>query len=109
MITENIENYKVSFLGSLLTGIIIGAGSKPINFLMSFLLNRKIVAIREEVQKNDNLGAAPASGDEIENKEELKLQEALQVDIENQIGISYRGGDRPERLEYTHLFKQRLI
>lgn len=90
----------------LLTGIIIGAGSKPVNFLMKFLIDRKIVVTRAEVTASAQekvaevvktlpaiVSIAPARPLSIKSIEEI-------------VGFTYDGGDRPRRLEHTHLRTQ---
>jgi hypothetical protein len=91
------------------TGIIIGSGSKPVNFMMNFLINRKIEIVKGEVK-------ADAEAEEKKSPEvktaTLALQPAIAAlqpsimnSIEKIIGFKYDGGDRPERLEFTHLYQ----
>jgi hypothetical protein len=98
----------------ILTGIIIGAGSKPVNFLMNFLINRKIVVSREEIKEEEAKKATeeptaikPAEID----KSRVAMPAAVTVEtrpktVEDTVGFVYDGGDRPERLESTHFFKE---
>ncbi|MDZ7740374.1 MAG: peptidoglycan recognition family protein [Bacteroidota bacterium] len=96
----------------IFTGIIIGAGSKPINFLMKFLVNRKIHADSEEVKaesrelhEGDNLSPSPDKA-AMEVSAQTKMIEP--ESIEDRIGFVYDGGDRPERLENTHRYRQSI-
>ena len=91
------------------TGIIIGSGSKPINFLMNFLVNRKIHVDIQEVQ--EEIKETP--GSEIVEKTKVTapvpaiqpVTLALQpVFIEELVGFEYDGGDRPQRLENVHKY-----
>ncbi len=91
----------------VVTGVLIGAGSKPVNFLMKFLLNRKILVSRKETQLHPVASPQVAEIEPLEKKEGIlplaTISRAPQT-IEELIGFSYNGGYRPERLEYTHLF-----
>ena len=93
----------------ILTGIIIGAGSKPVNFLMKFLIHRKIEVSREsireeEMKKTKEVPPAPKLGI-IERGPVTAPAIAPPVNtIEHILGFLYDGGDRPERLENTHRF-----
>lgn len=88
---------------ALFTGVIIGGGSKPINFLMQFLINRKLEVAREEVKKEaveqmqsaENNVTATTAGPPVSPRP---------PSMADYLGFTYRGGDRPERLENTHLF-----
>lgn len=98
-----------SFLGYIFTGIIIGAGSKPVHFLMNFLINRKIIVTKSEAKEE----SPPASIPEPMNimaatkfvPTSSNLRPALES-IENIIGFNYDGGYRPDRLENTHFFQK---
>jgi hypothetical protein len=91
----------------MVTGVLIGAGSKPVNFLMKFLLNRKILVSRKTSQLQPALASVALETETVEKKESLlplaAIPRAPQT-IEELIGFSYNGGHRPEQLEYTHLF-----
>jgi len=99
-----IRNWEYVF-----TGILIGSGSKPINFLMNFLMNRRIEAVQDEVQAE-----ARTVEDGIEKKpsetEPAELPPAtLEIQppsVEELVGFEYDGGDRPNRLEHTHLYRK---
>lgn len=91
----------------LVTGILIGAGSKPVNFLMKFLLNRKILISRKESQLQPVLSTPVPESASVEKKEGVMSLAAIPrapQTIEELIGFSYYGGYWPERLEHTHLF-----
>lgn len=92
----------------VITGVIIGAGSKPVNFLMNFIINRKIVVAREEtvqaekalpITKAATAKPAPLVPAVAAPAPELKT-------VEDLVGFTYSGGDRPARLEHTHLFRK---
>jgi len=89
----------------VLSGVIIGAGSKPVNFLMNFLITRKITVTREEVK-----ATAPESQAVLAPPHPQTAIVAYPADhalaiksIEEIVGFTYDGGDRPRRLEHTHL------
>ncbi len=96
----------------LLTGIVIGAGSKPVHFLMKFLLNRKVIVSREEVRKA--VEAAPVSPQpprEMETGVSAPVKPVSPVvtplsRFQEIFGFDYDGGYKPERLNYTHLRKR---
>ena len=93
----------------ILTGIIIGAGSKPVHFLIDFLVTRKIEVSRsdiEEAQVSESRGTS-TSVDEAATVAPVvtvgaRPSSAVKT-IEEIVGFTYDGGDRPERLEQTHL------
>jgi hypothetical protein len=91
----------------VVTGVLIGAGSKPVNFLMKFLLNRKILVSRKESQLQPAMSTSVPEIESIGKKEGVMplatIPRAPQT-IEDLLGFSYNGGYRPERLEHTHLF-----
>ncbi|MFQ5769874.1 MAG: peptidoglycan recognition family protein [bacterium] len=97
----------------IFTGIIIGAGSKPVNFLMNFIINRKIEISREEATKE---AKKPVEQPPATTKEVIPTSPAIVTPpvssrlglntIEDIVGFEYDGGDRPQRLENTHLFKK---
>jgi hypothetical protein len=91
------------------TGIIIGSGSKPISFLMKFLVERKVdidsSKAQEEAKELPDAGQ-PAKKEEMAPSPQpvpaiLITQPAS---IEELVGFEYDGGDRPRRLETTHLY-----
>lgn len=104
--------YETRSLSALLefvfTGIIIGAGSKPINFLMNFLMTRKLIVKKSELmeeivkekEKSEVSSPAPSS-------KSTDLGKAPQS-IEEIVGFTYDEGDRPERLEHTHRFTSKI-
>jgi len=84
-----------------LTGIVIGAGSKPVHFLMKFLLERKI---------DQPAGSPPTPTEEEtptrtpEIQRETSFKSPTPQPIwKNIFGVTYDGGFKPERLEFTHL------
>lgn len=99
----------------IFTGIIIGSGSKPINFLMKFLVNRKIEVdageIKEEAKETGDSeviekageGAGNGTGGTAPSIPPVTM-DAQPVSIEELVGFEYDGGDRPQRLENTHLY-----
>lgn len=104
---ENAFPVHHSMFEFVFTGIIIGSGSKPINFLMNFLINRKIEANINEVQGE----SGTVSDSEISAKPETKgkiIPVATKIiapeTIEEIVGFEYDGGDRPSRLENSHLY-----
>ncbi|MEM9326571.1 MAG: N-acetylmuramoyl-L-alanine amidase [Bacteroidota bacterium] len=109
-----ITAIKPDFWEYIFTGVIIGSGTKPVNFLINFLLDRKIVRIRkdEEVQQatvTDSLSSLSLASTLLPTGVAEAAEAApapATVEIEEQIGFQYNGGDRPERLEHTHLFKR---
>lgn len=84
----------------ILLGIIIGSGSKPIHFLMNFLLTRKIVLAKEmtepdaEIQPQAVLAFSSVGASAVA---------AHSPKMDELIGFHYDGGDRPARLECSHL------
>ena len=83
--------------GCVFTGIIIGAGSKPVRFLINFLVNRKVEKAREDVKISEAAPAPEEAAPVITTASPAGLQ-----GIEELVGFVYDGGDRPERLENTH-------
>lgn len=98
-----LSNVPTTFMDFFITGIIIGSGSKPINFLMNFLLNRKVEEVREAAAEpaSASLPTASALVTTIDNP---VVQKERQVSVEERVGLVYNGGDRPERLEDNHKF-----
>ncbi len=90
----------------VLTGILIGAGTKPVYFLMNFLINRKVMLTREQAKEKTIIAQPPAEEkpEETLPKKSGKLPEP--ITIEEIIGFSYTGGDRPDRIENSHHRKQ---
>jgi hypothetical protein len=101
-----LNDIPTTFMDFLITGIIIGSGSKPINFLMNFLLNRKV----EEVQAAAAAEDEPTSASSTTASALLTainnpvVQKERQLSIEERVGLVYDGGNRPERLEDNHRF-----
>jgi len=98
------ESSTIQLWEYMLTGIIIGAGTKPVYFLMNFLINRKVVQIRDEGKKQVIVEPEPEQPDENLPKKTGKVPEP--ITIEEIIGFSYNGGDRPDRIEHSHHRKQ---
>ncbi|MFQ5571775.1 MAG: N-acetylmuramoyl-L-alanine amidase [Rhodothermales bacterium] len=104
-----------AFWEFLFTGIIIGAGSKPIHFLIEFLVNRKVLDTREEagqtpspqVRSTPPTSALPSApmGASVALLAPPVPVSVLKT-VEDFVGFVYDGGDRPERLEHTHLRKR---
>ncbi|MDZ7314845.1 MAG: N-acetylmuramoyl-L-alanine amidase [candidate division KSB1 bacterium] len=87
----------------LLLGVLIGSGSKPIHFLMKYLLTRRIAALKALPEAQSE--SAPQAV--IARPEEQPISRlSLSPSIEEIVGFVYDGGDRPERLEHTHLREQ---
>ncbi|RMF56655.1 MAG: N-acetylmuramoyl-L-alanine amidase [Calditrichaeota bacterium] len=103
-----IDTIQPEFWEYIFTGIIIGAGSKPVHFLMDFLIQRKLRVARQQPVAE----AAPAGGAAggvlvpLPAPRPAKPCTTLPKTIEEIVGFTYDGGDRPERLENTHLFKK---
>ncbi len=89
-----------------LTGILIGAGTKPVYFLMNFLINRKVMLTREEAkEKRFVTGPLPVEKPgETLPKKSGKVPEP--VTVEEIIGFVYNGGNRPDRIENSHHRRQ---
>ena len=88
-----------------LTGIVIGAGSKPIHFLMKFLLERKI---EQPVVGTPSLPSTPTEEEKPSASAEAPQGPPMNSPVpqplwKNVFGFTYDGGYKPERLEYTHL------
>jgi len=96
----------------IFTGIIIGSGSKPINFLMNFLIDRKIEAnkeeIHEEASKIPDAEEHQKSGSVVPKDLPSKTKVLESESIEELIGFEYDGGDRPKRLENTHKYTKEI-
>ncbi len=90
----------------VITGIIIGAGSKPVNFLMNFLINRKIVITQKEAAGRLAPSPVPVAEPAVTTTTTAAIVPANQrlsiPSIEDIVGFKYDGGDRPQRLEHTH-------
>lgn len=95
----------------ILTGIIIGSGSKPIHFLIEFLIRRKILLTREEQRDSPPVEVEPQ---ELPPQAEpvpsavAATTGLTAASIEQIVGFGYQGGDRSGRLENTHLRKQAI-
>ncbi len=92
--------------GMIFTGIIIGAGSKPVHFLMNFLIKRKVIVTRESLKKATPVTpppsaamppAPPSTPSPVESP-----PSSPPLTIEKLVGVRYDGGYQPQRLEYTH-------
>jgi len=81
-------------LDYLLTGILIGAGSQPIHFLIQFLTRRKIRELKTTAEEE----VAPET-----EVQPLIVPKPSLAESELEIGISYQGGVDRERLENAHL------
>jgi len=90
----------------VITGIIIGSGSKPVHFLMNFLISRKIVITKKELVERLPEGAEGRIISVPKPAVPLLPEKEFQpagLPLEKILGFRYDGGYRPERLEYTHL------
>ncbi|MBI5216280.1 MAG: N-acetylmuramoyl-L-alanine amidase [Ignavibacteriae bacterium] len=101
---ENIFEY-------IFTGIIIGAGSKPVNFLIKFLINRKIVLSRVKTEPSSEREEERTNVSKEEKKEGTSVffqptSVVTPSTVEEIVGFTYDGGDRPWRLEHTHKWQQ---
>ncbi len=94
-----------AFWEYVLTGIIVGGGSKPIHFLIEFLVSRKIQLTREQQRQEPSLLEDPQDAPPSTNASGGSPAADVTVvsSIEQLVGFQYRGGDRPGRLENTHL------
>jgi len=96
----------------IFTGIIIGSGSKPINFLMNFLLSRKVEADIHEVKKESKKIPDEEAKRKTLNGTNTALPQRTKIlepeTIEELVGFVYDGGDRPSRLENTHKYKENI-
>jgi hypothetical protein len=81
-------------LDYLLTGILIGAGSQPIHFLIQFLTRRKIRELKTTAEEE----VVPET-----EVQPLIVSKPSLAESELEIGISYRGGVDLEKLENVHL------
>ena len=92
----------------ILTGIIIGAGTKPVYFLMNFLINRKVTVTRQETLEHADTAPVTerSKPDILLPKKSGKVPEPLT--LEEIIGFSYDGGNRPDRIEHSHHRKDPL-
>jgi hypothetical protein len=95
----------------IFTGIIIGSGTKPVNFLMNFLINHKIKVVKGEVKSETEAEKQKNAEAQVLVAPESIAVSALtgapvvsSYSIEKLVGFKYDGGDRPDRLEYTHLY-----
>ncbi len=90
-----------------LTGIVIGAGSKPVHFLMKFLLERKLEkpasGTFEEIVPSVDSGPLTKNLQESNQKQETPW--TPESEWEKYFGFTYDGGYKPERLEFTHFRK----
>jgi hypothetical protein len=97
-----------SVFGYIFTGIIIGVGSKPVHFLMNFLINRKIMVTKSEVTEVSPPVTIPQPMNVIAATKFVpsspNIGPALEG-IEDIVGFNYDGGYHPDRLENTHFFQ----
>jgi hypothetical protein len=98
-----------SALGYIFTGIIVGAGSKPVHFLMNFLINRKIIITKSEIKEVPPPPSLPEPRTVMAATKFVarspNFHPALES-IEDMVGFNYDGGYRPDRLENTHFFQK---
>lgn len=107
----SLETIQSTALEYIFTGFIIGAGSKPVNFLMNFLITRRIVVSKEKVVEEDKPVERAPKEKPIPVPLPIPAPEPAPIkrkSIEELVGFIYDGGDRPERLQHTHLFKSAI-
>jgi hypothetical protein len=103
-----LENITPHYWEFIFTGIIIGSGSKPVNFLMNFLINRKIEVVKGEVKaetEDEKQKSVEAQVMIPQNIATAASPNQASNSIEKIVGFKYDSGDRPDRLEYTHVYK----
>ncbi len=91
-----------------LTGVMIGAGSKPVHFLMKFLLERKIQVPGGAVTKDQSGETQLSPPEEDKAPQPGTAEPSSPTPVVDIPGFSYDGGYQPQRLAYTHL-RQRPI
>ena len=87
----------------LVTGIIIGSGSKPVHFLMNFIISRKFQITREDEKRKPLEDAVPTGEPAEEGAAGPTPPPAKALSIEKLVGFEYEGGVKPETPENTHL------
>ncbi len=94
-----------SWIASIITAIVIGAGSKPIHFLMTFLIERKFTTPTTDSTSKEVVTIQDKENNPvfIPDTPHLHLKS-----IEELIGFQYDGGDRPNRLEHTHIRNKKI-
>ncbi len=104
---EGLEDVSSQPWEYVVTGIIIGAGSKPVYFLMNFLINRRITVAKDEIKEE-----ATEHIIEMKPRGEPTAAEPstprLSGNIEEIVGFQYDGGNRPTRIEHTHARKKKI-
>ncbi|RPH92142.1 MAG: N-acetylmuramoyl-L-alanine amidase, partial [Calditrichaeota bacterium] len=86
----------------ILLGIIIGSGSKPIHFLMEYLLTRKITLTKQELEESP-AAEAPSPVLTLVSSGQVQPVVARPLTLEELIGFRYGGGVEPDRLQGSHL------
>ena len=89
-----------------MTGVMIGAGSKPVHFLMKFLLERKFSAPPQIPPRFEEEGTLSAKPSPVQKKSTITPPPVSRVKPEEIPGFTYEGGYQPERLAVTHLRQQ---
>ncbi len=96
----------------IFTGVLIGAGSQPVHFLINFITQRKIQTLKEEVSsKPSPVVKTPMAPSEKEEKTPAVTpapvaspsQPAIPVTPVSEINVPYTGGVDREDLEHRHL------
>ncbi len=82
----------------LFTGILIGAGSQPMHFLVEFLTKRKLTALKIDADAGENGPEEVGEG----ARTSTSSAEPQQTTIYPEIGVVYRGGVDLKRLANVH-------
>ncbi len=106
--TEYKTRSFLALLEFIFTGIIIGAGSKPINFLMTFLVTRKIQVNKDELKNEAEKEISKTEASSPIVKPTTSDLGKAPASIEEIVGFTYDEGDRPERLEHTHRYTSKV-
>ncbi len=86
----------------IVTGIIIGSGSKPIHFLMNFIISRKFHITRADEKRTPLEGTVSVGEAAEEGAAPPTPPPSKSFSIEKLVGFEYQGGVRPATLENTH-------
>ena len=93
----NFSNIPLTF-DYLFTGILIGAGSQPMHFLIEFITKRKITTLKTDSTEEDTVAEEKINSNNGHNDGNTNNASNLFQEI----GIQYRGGIDLSTLEHVH-------
>jgi hypothetical protein len=95
-------------IDQLFSGILIGAGSQPVHFLINYLTQRKIQSLKSDVGEAEPAAAATAKEEPVPAaivapvERAVASMAAMPVARASEINVPYLGGVDRELLQYRH-------